>query len=154
VRRKRDGYHQHPLSFAAHGYVALNLPALGEEGIGIFYSIVAAICLVVAFRDPRPKPHRTAVTFRVSPDGVQVDSDTFRASDIRGCRMENLYNQVFGSGLLGGIGNSRTQSMRRVAFYLEVQAGSLKRVLAGGLNEATANELLTEMNAILGSKAV
>jgi dienelactone hydrolase len=29
---KRDGYHQHPLSFAAHGYVALNLPALGEEG--------------------------------------------------------------------------------------------------------------------------
>ena len=28
----RDGYHQHPLSYAAHGYVALNLPALGEEG--------------------------------------------------------------------------------------------------------------------------
>jgi dienelactone hydrolase len=29
---QRDGYHQHPLSCAAHGYVALNLPALGEEG--------------------------------------------------------------------------------------------------------------------------
>ncbi len=28
----RDGYHQHPLSCAAAGYVALNLPALGEEG--------------------------------------------------------------------------------------------------------------------------
>lgn len=28
----RDGYHQHPLSYAAHGYVALNLPALGQEG--------------------------------------------------------------------------------------------------------------------------
>jgi dienelactone hydrolase len=28
----RDGYHQHPLSYAAHGYVAINLPALGEEG--------------------------------------------------------------------------------------------------------------------------
>lgn len=28
----RDGYHQHPLSYAAHGYVALNLPAIGGEG--------------------------------------------------------------------------------------------------------------------------
>jgi len=28
----RDHYHQHPLSYAAHGYVAVNLPALGEEG--------------------------------------------------------------------------------------------------------------------------
>jgi len=28
----RDRYHQHPLSYAAHGYVAMNLPALGEEG--------------------------------------------------------------------------------------------------------------------------
>lgn len=28
----RDGYHQHPLSYAAHGYVAMNLPALGEDG--------------------------------------------------------------------------------------------------------------------------
>lgn len=29
---KRDHYHQHPLSYAAHGYVALNMPALGDEG--------------------------------------------------------------------------------------------------------------------------
>jgi dienelactone hydrolase len=29
---RRDGYHHHVLSYAAHGYVALNLPALGEEG--------------------------------------------------------------------------------------------------------------------------
>ena len=28
----RDGYHRHPLSYSVHGYVALNLPALGEEG--------------------------------------------------------------------------------------------------------------------------
>jgi len=28
----RDGYHQHPLSYAAHGYVAINLPGLGGEG--------------------------------------------------------------------------------------------------------------------------
>jgi dienelactone hydrolase len=29
---KRDHYHQHLVSFAAHGYVALNMPALGDEG--------------------------------------------------------------------------------------------------------------------------
>lgn len=29
---RRDGYHRHLVSYAAHGYVALNLPALGEEG--------------------------------------------------------------------------------------------------------------------------
>lgn len=29
---QRDGYHRHPVSYAAHGYVALNMPALGDEG--------------------------------------------------------------------------------------------------------------------------
>ncbi len=29
---QRDGYHRHPLSYAAHGYVALNMPSLGDEG--------------------------------------------------------------------------------------------------------------------------
>jgi len=29
---QRDGYHRHLVSYAAHGYVALNMPALGDEG--------------------------------------------------------------------------------------------------------------------------
>ena len=29
---RRDGYHRHLVSYAAHGYVALNMPALGDEG--------------------------------------------------------------------------------------------------------------------------
>lgn len=29
---QRDGYHRHLVSYAAHGYLALNMPALGDEG--------------------------------------------------------------------------------------------------------------------------
>jgi len=29
---QRDGYHRHVVSYAGHGYVALNMPALGDEG--------------------------------------------------------------------------------------------------------------------------
>ena len=28
----RDGYHRHSVSYSAHGYVALNMPAIGDEG--------------------------------------------------------------------------------------------------------------------------
>ena len=29
---QRDGYHRHSVSYSAHGYVALNMPAIGDEG--------------------------------------------------------------------------------------------------------------------------
>jgi hypothetical protein len=89
------------------------------------------------------------VTFRVSPDGVQVGSNTYRNSDIQGSRIDNLYNQEFGKGTLSWIAHTRTQSMRRVAFNLGVQTGGATQLIAGGLDEPTANGLLNDVNAIL-----
>lgn len=129
--------------------------AINDTGIGsLIFMVVGGLCWLSFFRDPRrEKAHRQPATFRVSADGIQAGSSTYRRSDIEGIRLENRFAEWSGAkGPLDWIAASRTSAVRKSSFFLELHTGGSALVLAGGLNQATATALLNEVNAILGPR--
>lgn len=131
--------------------------AFGSAGGGAEYMffVMGALGIWSGLRlDVRPKKDRGPSSFQVTAEGVTIDGRTLARSDMHRLIMRNAVTDqeviqqihVGGAQMAGGMVRG---AQSRIAFSLSAEAGGRATWLAGGMDEVTANGLMTDVSRIL-----
>ncbi len=128
--------------------------------VGNIISVVVGIVVFLKFFkkfDMRKKNHRQPSSFFVSSNAIEVNGKTISKSNIHRVVIRNAYDNTSKIQLTGqtvstgvGIGHDIRNALEQISYSVDVEAGGKATQLAGGMDEVTANGLLTEVNRILG----
>lgn len=106
--------------------------------------------------DMRKKNHRRPSSFFVSPDIIEVNGQSISTGSIHRVIIRNAYDKTPRIQLTGGtvptgvgIGYDIKNMLEQISYSVDVEAGGKATQLAGGMDDVTANGLLTEVNQIL-----
>jgi len=110
--------------------------------------------------DFRPRPHRRERTFRVSPDAVESEARVFARDDIHrliikngmtGDRALQSWSAVPAVVTSTAVATNLEQRARTadICYSLELETDGKAYMLAGGMDETTANGLLHDVCKIL-----
>ncbi len=144
-------------SFLAALYLTLSPPQHLSAGFATFFIVVTAICVWFLFLPIRPKSQRTASRFRVSPTGIDANGQQFSAEDIHRFVIKNAVDTNFiiagrtakSEAIQADHARDRMRASN-MAYYLNLEEGGRDHMLAGGMNETTANGLMTDVGKIIG----
>jgi len=131
----------------------------GSSGAGVLGLLMGAFCLWYGLtRDLRPKAHRGERTFRVSPQAIEVDGQTYRVADIHRVILRNaITDQELGVEMsnvssAAAAGMAYRAKVGLVANALTFESGGKATFLAGGMDETTAYGLQHDVCAVIGFK--
>ncbi|WP_153798451.1 hypothetical protein [Foetidibacter luteolus] len=133
----------------------------------LILSAVSSILSVIAFigiaawcflkMDMRKKNHRHPSSFSVYPGYIEVNGQKLVRENIHRVIIKNAYDKTPRLHLTGqtvptgvGIGHDIRNMLEQISYSVDVEAGGKATQLAGGMDDVTANGLLTEVNQILG----
>ena len=144
----------------AGSFLSGDVWALGFIAIPFGYLIVW-----VTGRDPRPKEHQQATTFRIKDGVLEASGRSFKRDDIHRLSITNGRNSGLNSDVIivhgGGMGaalaadNQRrvqaiNEAIAKVCYGLEVETGGKRFFIAGGMDETTVNGLAHDVAKRLG----
>ena len=126
--------------------------------VGTIIGIVVFI-LIVRWglkRDPRPINHRLPSSFLVYPNGIEINGTKMNKNDIHRIIIRNAHDnsvRVLGPPSMSqSAGVAMSEMIQQISYELNIEAGGRAHQLAGGLDEVTANGLLTDVSYILDFK--
>lgn len=129
------------------------------SGFGIVFLAMGGFALWYGWtRDQRPKDHKVAMSFRVTPDQIEASGRTFPKNDIHRLILKNgitdkeLNIQQWTSNTNVAAGIAQRAKIATVANSLNVETGGKSFLLAGGMDETTAYGLLHDVSKILDLK--
>lgn len=135
----------------------------GGNGSGGFFFLFIGGCALAWFgwtKDYRPRPHRQERTFRVSPEVVESDGNAFKRDDIHRLLIKNGMDndrvlrswRAVPAVETSGANTANIQQRAKTATIchsLELETGGKAYMLAGGMDETTANGLLHDVTRAL-----
>lgn len=124
--------------------------------IGIIVGLVIFTLIIRwAFkRDTRPKNHRNPSSFTVYPDRIEMNGQKMSREDIHRLIVVNPFDNS--TVLIGRPSMSQSAGLQlremteQISYGLNIEAGGRAYQLAGGMDNITANGLLTDVSRILG----
>lgn len=165
---KGDGYQFQvtPAPKASGGCAGILFSLLLAVLGGLLFAIINKYLAYVAFigiavwaflkLDLRKKNHRKPSSFFVSPRAIEVNEQSIAKESIHRIIIRNAYDKTPRIQLTGqpvstgvGIGHDLRNALEQISYSVDVEAGGKATQLAGGMDEVTANGLLTEINRIL-----
>ena len=143
-----------PLGFGGLFLLFMPRPFTVMNYVGFF---VLIFLLWYSFRDVRPKSHQRASQFRVSPQAIESGGRQFVAGDIHRVICQNAVDTDYvivatnrRSAVQQAAQANDSVRAAKVAYSLNVEEGGRSHELAGGMNETTANGLLTDVARVIG----
>ncbi len=153
--------------------VVSELPSVVGTPIGL---VLNALLLRAIWRRYNSKPryeaanarNRNPSKFGVSPNGITIDGVVIQKTEIHRLRSRNMVLEDMGQttvvavvthdseayriGQEAGMRAMRAwkQELARVSYLVEVEASGVPRLLAGGLTEAAAFAVLSDVSGVLG----
>jgi hypothetical protein len=108
--------------------------------------------------DLRPADYRNPSTFRVTPDGIEYQGQSWKKADIHRLIIKNGITNSIATApgvmvqvpTMQAAGAAHRMQISLTANGLAVEAAGKSTVLAGGLDETTAFGLLTDVSRVLG----
>ncbi|MBI1367597.1 MAG: hypothetical protein GC162_02970 [Planctomycetes bacterium] len=136
------------------GLVLMVFPWVWVQFVGF---LVAALGLWMTLRDARPAMHRHAMQFRVSPDAIESNGRTFKSDDLHRLIIKNAIDTDYEIAITSN-SKANIQAVDRMndriraskmAFSVNAEEGGKSYELAGGLNDTTANGLMTDVARLM-----
>ncbi|WP_113662753.1 hypothetical protein [Pedobacter nanyangensis] len=126
----------------------------------MIYGIIAGLIVFVLImrwglkRDPRPANHRLPSSFAVYPNRIEMNGQKMNKEDIHRVIIRNTQDNstiVLGPPSLSqSAGLQMGDMIKAISYSLNIESGGRTYQIAGGLDEVTANGLLTDVSRILG----
>ena len=130
----------------------------GLMGLGIFGFLMGGGAIAYGLlRDQRPKDHKQAMTFSVTPNQVIAGGRTFSKDDFHRLLIANPWFDkagldVYTTNANAAAGMAHGMKLGELCYGLTVEAGGKSTLLAGGMDRTTAFGLLSDASKILGLK--
>lgn len=129
----------------------------GGIAIMSFFFTAAALLLM----DQRGKAASQSRSIRLGKEGIEIDGDLLRREDIHhlairnkfGGNVEIVYDANRGIPTGEVLGLAARRKLAAVAYRVEVESGGRVRLVAAGLDDATARALTTEIGRALDLRA-
>jgi hypothetical protein len=145
-----------PVFMASVPILEYAIPYLWVMGL-----VMTGFAALFLLRDPRGRDAAKPRSFRVGPDGIDIDGVMLHKDDIHHMRIKNKFagdveivydaNRGIPTGTVVGLAHRR--KVEAVAYRVEVESGGKAHVLAAGLDEVTARGLLAEIGKALNTNA-
>lgn len=140
------------------GVLALLGLVMGPLGWILFLPVGAFGIWFGYFKDIRPPAHRVPSRFRVRPNAIESNGQTFAKDDIHRLIIKNgLSNEVVGNqnvvipvNTSTAMGVAHRAKVSVVANALELETGGRGYILAGGMDPTTAFGLLHDVSKAMG----
>jgi len=128
----------------------------GFLGLGIFGWIMGGGAIAYGLlRDQRPKDHKAAMSFSVTPNSIISGGRTFNKDDIHRLRIANPWFEragvdVYTTNANEAAGMAYGMKLGELCYGLTVESGGKAHLLAGGMDRTTAFGLLSDASKVLG----
>lgn len=130
----------------------------GFLGLGIFGWLMGGGAIAYGLlRDQRPKDHKAAMSFSVTPKTIVSGGKTFNKDDIHRLRIANPWIDragldVYTTNANEAAGMAHGMKLGELCYGLTVESGGKAHLLAGGMDRTTAFGLLSDASKVLGLK--
>jgi hypothetical protein len=130
----------------------------GFLGLGIFGWLMGGGAIAYGLlRDQRPKDHRAASTFSVTPTAIIAGGRTFGKDEFHRLLIANPWFDkagldVYTANANVAAGMAHGMKLGELCYGLTVEAGGKSTLLAGGMDRTTAFGLLTDVSKVIGLK--
>lgn len=130
----------------------------GLMGLGIFGFLMGGGAVAYGLlRDQRPKDHKQAMTFSVTPTQVIAGGRTFSKDDFHRLLIANPWFDkagldVYTNNANVAAGMAHGMKLGELCYGLTVESGGKSTLLAGGMDRTTAFGLLSDVSKVLGLK--
>lgn len=130
----------------------------GLMGLGPFGFLMGGGAVAYGLlRDQRPKDHKQAMTFSVTPNQVIAGGRTFSKDDFHRLLIANPWFDkagldVYTANANVAAGMEHGMKLGELCYGLTVEAGGKSTLLAGGMDRTTAFGLLSDVSKVLGLK--
>lgn len=128
----------------------------GFMGLGIFGWLMGGGAVAYGLlRDQRPKEHRVAMSFSVTPTTVVSGGRTFGKDEIHRLKIANPWFDragldVYTTNANEAAGMAHGMKLGELCYGLTVESGGKAHLLAGGMDRTTAFGLLSDASKVLG----
>ncbi|HRH85112.1 MAG TPA: hypothetical protein PK210_12815 [Bacteroidia bacterium] len=115
-------------------------------------TFVVVIFLIRRFTGNKAPKGRVDKTFVVTPDSVKIDGKTFTKENIQRIIIRNAFDNLHNnfSGEMRQMAERTYQGAASVNYRVDIESNGTPITIAVGLNEPTANAILTDVCGILG----
>lgn len=130
----------------------------GFLGLGIFGWLMGGGAIAYGLmRDQRPKDHKAAMSFSVTPDSIVSGGRITRKDDIHRLRIANPWFEragldVYTTNANAAAGMEHGMKLGELCYGLTVESAGKAHLLAGGMDRTTAFGLLSDASKVLGYK--